>query len=396
MSTVLLDPIARRLAPVAFTAILAIASAACESSPNGGGGTPPPITSDASVAPGSDGSTTAKTDGGSTTNQDGGTMTSMDATPNAGCMGQAIMNGGALDLDIKSIKISGNVTLNGAPLPAMRAGALSFNDAHSHSVLVALPASGTYAVELAPGTYDVHYTPSNACAQDSMLPCSGGLLKSGVALMSSGALDLDIQAVSVTGAITLNGQPLPEGVPRGQILFVAGAGQPARGAINASGAGKYGTSLAPGTYDVVYVPMQSCASGSSMLPCNGGILMSGVSLQSSGALDLDIKSVAVMGRVTLDGQAMPAGPRGAISFGQPVSSVSPIVSAFSRATFVLPESGDAASCQGCTTSSGSGETAPTPSSRATSRAGRARSTSVRRSSRLEPSTSIFLRSKCKA
>src|SRR5258706_14689921 len=127
---------------------------------------------------------------------------------------------------------------------------------------------------LLPGSYEVRYLAESGCAAAPM-PCNGGLLKSKQSFAASGVFDVDIPAIEVTGAVTLNGAPMPDrAVDRGQIAFsYTGAAR----TLGNLGPGQYRVTLLPGSYDVGYSPGGVGCDGSAF-PCVGGFLKQGVTL----------------------------------------------------------------------------------------------------------------------
>jgi hypothetical protein len=244
------------------------------------------------------------------------------------CPGLALRATGVLDLPLRSVTVTGAVTLNGAPLPTESGarGTLTFTaDEGRTTASVSLGTSGafSYGLRVPPGTYDVAYVPNPAlCTATSVptVPCGGGVLRHGVALTSSGALDLDISVVDVTGAVTLQHATLPaETVDRGALQLRGPSGAaPAIVPLGSSGAAGYHTRLIPGTYDVAFQGNAAACTQATApaVPCNAGTLMTGIPLTSSGALDVDIPAVHVTGGVTVNGAAMPAETvdRGALTF----------------------------------------------------------------------------------
>jgi hypothetical protein len=228
----------------------------------------------------------------------------------------ALTTSGVLDVDVPAVTVTGTVKLAGAALPDATAdrGRVTIG-----GVAQPLGATGPaqYQMMLIPGRYDVSYLAESGCAAAPM-PCNGGILKAKQSFLSSGVFDIDIPVVQVTGAVTLNGAPLPDRAgDRGQILW-DGTGA----ALGSSGAGQYRLRLLPGTYDVSYAPSNAGCDGSAF-PCVGGSLKPGVALDHDGALDLDVKSIALTGALTLNGGALPAAA-GELSFNStPIAMLAP-------------------------------------------------------------------------
>jgi hypothetical protein len=242
------------------------------------------------------------------------------------CSGVALTSDGVLDLDVKLVQITGNVTLNGQPLPSMSSGRGSIvfkNTLTKTSLSVDLDANGaySYAVTLTPGSYDVSFSPDfSACGGTAAtsMPCSGGALKQNVSLTQDGVLDVDIPAVHVSGHVTLKGGALPtQSMDRGTLVFAMTDATGAQRTLGSSGDVNYQVTLLPGSYTVSYSANASACTGTTLsaLPCTGGALHS-ANLSQDGTLDVDIPAITVSGAVTLNGAAMPTQPgdRGALNF----------------------------------------------------------------------------------
>jgi len=226
---------------------------------------------------------------------------------------------GALDLDIQAVSVGGSVLLDGLQLPdePMRRGSIVFSasggDGGSLAADLGTTGPKTYQVVLSPGAYDVDYEPdASLCATGTArMPCAPIRLHTGLPLTADGALDLNLQTsgggVRVTGRVTLNGVDLPsESLPRGDILFEPGEGEGDGASVPLGSAGPltYDIRLAPGVYDVVFGG-NGALCGVGTMPCNGGVVLEALPLTADGVLDVDIRSAAVSGAVTVNGA--PAG-----------------------------------------------------------------------------------------
>src|SRR5262249_12851129 len=91
-----------------------------------------------------------------------------DGAPPPSCTGVALTTSGALDVDIRTVEVSGMVTVNGTALSTgvANVGAIVFTETTSGAAAsVAIRSTGGYRVTLAPGRYDIGYTPGT---------CNGG------------------------------------------------------------------------------------------------------------------------------------------------------------------------------------------------------------------------------
>src|SRR5205823_2683493 len=118
-----------------------------------------------------------------------------------------------LDIDIPATAVSGTITVNGAAAgtgAGAGAGLISLRNAAGDTAQLGATSARTYSALVVPGTYDVYYgfttrgtaVPSNAAFK----------VRSGVVVGSGSlALDVDIPAGTVSGAITINGAAAASG-----------------------------------------------------------------------------------------------------------------------------------------------------------------------------------------
>jgi len=283
----------------------------------------------ASSGCGDDGSQDDTTATAGSTDTDGGTATGGGTD----CEGVELVQGGVLDLNIPAVDyvvISGQILLNGDTLADAEGprGAIRFDYTPSAgrpgSVTYTLEATGaeTYSVVVPAGETSVHYVPDEAlCAAhpEGPMPCTGGALVEKVALVDSGVLDLDIPAIVASGAISQDGAVLPDAAgDRGHLEFsLAAETVGVTAGLGPTGPASYTVALFPGTYDVAFAGNpELCAEGAAPVPCNTGVVISGLSLSDSGVLDVDVPHVEVSGAVTVNGEPMADGAddRGALRF----------------------------------------------------------------------------------
>ncbi len=226
---------------------------------------------------------------------------------------------GSLDFNVKTVNLSGRVTKNGATVPdGANRGYLSYElKQGSARTMPTFKDTGeaTYQGEVFVGTYDVVYRNSYYCSAGGVLPCGNLRLKSGLAVTTSGALDFDLKTVQVSGKLTKNGAAVPSGSNRGNLRFEQSDGNSiSMQGFKDSGDATYQGEVFAGNYDVVFEPSYYCST-SSPLPCQRLRLRKGVTLNTSGSLDLDAKTVSVSGKLTKNGQTVPDGSnRGYLTF----------------------------------------------------------------------------------
>ncbi|MBL8914081.1 MAG: hypothetical protein JNM17_25480 [Archangium sp.] len=181
-----------------------------------------------------------------------------DMPCNAGILREmSITASGTLDFDLRSVRVTGGVTMNASTVPMASGdrGALSFGLQRGGSARTrAFGPSGapTYALHLLSGTYDVDYEGRGACAMGWPVPCNSGEIRSGASLTSSGALDIDIPAVALSGRVTQDNAMMPDGSGRGSLEFARVNEPAATTSLPVSGAATYDIVLLKGSYVITW------------------------------------------------------------------------------------------------------------------------------------------------
>jgi hypothetical protein len=236
------------------------------------------------------------------------------------------------DFALQTVVVSGQITLNGQPLPDAPAarGGVSFTSATATAPAPPLGSTGAgaYRLRLVAGTYDISFNGNPAlCAAGApatAMPCSRGTIARAVALTADRTLDLDLRSVRVSGNVTVRGAAMPAaGASRGTLTFLGQDGLVGvtTASLGASGPASYVVSLWPGMYRVTFDANQNlCGQGlpAPAVPCVGGLVPTTATLIGDGTLDVDVPAVTLTGKVTMNGAALPPEPggRGALSFHQ--------------------------------------------------------------------------------
>jgi hypothetical protein len=208
----------------------------------------------------------------------------------------------------------GAVTVNGLSMGPSESGGeraeIVFDDGDDR-VTTGLGHSGaaTYNLRLYAGTYDVKVRNTSDCPTTGLppVPCQTRTLRSALQLTGPGTLDLDLEVIEVSGAVTVNGAPMGSsatGGVRGRILFEDDEGRVEHG-LGHSGQATYRVALFTGVYDVKVDNYTDCpATDTPAIPCQERVLRAGLSLLGPGTLDLDLLVVTVSGQVTVNGGTM--------------------------------------------------------------------------------------------
>lgn len=130
--------------------------------------------------------------------------------------------------------------------------------------------------------------------------------------MSSGSLPFNVQSVTVSGQLTVDGAATSS--TAGEGVFVPEAA--GTSSLGTGRVGAYSVRLIPGVYGLNYRPTSAECAISSTVPCVSGRLRSGLPLTSSGTVTQDISTFMVSGQVTLNGAPLPDsdGSRGQLLF----------------------------------------------------------------------------------
>ncbi len=217
----------------------------------------------------------------------------------------ALTTSGAQDVDVRVVRVSGTLTVNGNPPSNSTAsrGTISF-DGPSHLALV-LGATGaaTFSVPLYPGSYRVELENQTNC-ELGPLPCQRRQLDAARSLIADGSLTWDLPVVEVAGVVTLNGQPvgIQSANPRGELLFRNPESGTMAVSLGAGGPAGYRVRLYSAGYQVLFRNATDCQPGDTQaFPCQGEAeVVPSALLTASGSRDLDLKSFTLSGRILVN------------------------------------------------------------------------------------------------
>jgi hypothetical protein len=260
----------------------------------------------ASATAGDGGMTGAAGAGGTTANGGAGGAI---ATGGAGGSGSKCLGN---DIDLRATTVSGTVKVNGAVVTnatTQGAGSILLTNGEDSAVLGSTSATGgAYAVLVFPGTYDLYYSvsepgtgvPNNAMAK----------LRSGIVVGASPlALDVDVPATKVSGAVTVNGAVVKGTLDTGlaTVTLMSANGDAAR-LTNIAPSGAYSALVVAGTYDVYYGALGT----GPLFPNNRSAkVQSGVVVGTSPlSLNIDIPAATVSVSITSNGAAVTGAAKG--------------------------------------------------------------------------------------
>ena len=192
-----------------------------------------------------------------------------------------------IDVDILSVAISGNVTVNGAPIgdqASDRGSVFLFASGEEQIGPIAVIPLGivgavSYTLRLAPGSYDVRFGPLG-CPDGGTVPCNEDLVTKGLPVTGAATLSIDVPMASISGLVSNNGIPLADQTNgRGHVLFShPHATGKTTAPVQATGPSAYATRIVAGDYVVSYEVAGSafCTTAAeldgSTPPCTGQIV----------------------------------------------------------------------------------------------------------------------------
>jgi hypothetical protein len=230
-----------------------------------------------------------------------------------------------LDVDLATALLRGSVTRDGDTMP---------DDVTERGVLLVVPNRGdgtAYAVHrfgargpvdfarrILAGSYDLVVQGDDGVPgpqrEDQVLPDQTLTVRRGVAVVGPGVIDLDVETTRVSGRVTLDGAAVPGAdADRGSVSFVhPGTLQVAAWVpLGARGDVEYDVRLFAGTYDVHFGGNPAATELRLPTPPQSGLVRAGVAVSGAeAALDVDVTTVLVVGRITSDGEPLPDDPEG--------------------------------------------------------------------------------------
>ena len=208
---------------------------------------------------------------------------------------------GTPELSVPMISVSGAMTINDAAPPASEFddGLLYLGGVDSDdTVLLGNTHDGAYQVNVIPGDYHVYY------AQQT----SGGVVPDNkyarvleaVPVTESGVIDVDIQAVPVSGALTIDGAQPPSSVYEDGRLYLRNTEQGDSILLGSTHGGNYAAIVVPGSYELIY-----SQEAGGQVPANQSASLGLQQISVNPTLNIDIPVNDLTGQVLFDEQPAP-------------------------------------------------------------------------------------------
>ena len=205
-------------------------------------------------------------------------------------------------IDIPMVTLSGLLTINGEMPPGSQYddGTVHLRGEGDDIVPLGNTHDGAYQVNVIPGTYDVIY--AQETAGGTVPENKGARVRTG-AIVDEGStnLDIDIEAVAISGSITLGGQLPPSSVYEDGRIYLRNDETGDSVVLGSTHQGSYAAVVVPGDYELFYVQE---AGGD--VPGNQNAALFGVAIGGAMALDVDVPVVDLNGQFTRgDGSSVP-------------------------------------------------------------------------------------------
>ena len=225
-----------------------------------------------------------------------------------------------VDINLETATVSGEITLNGAT-PANNTkeyydtenrGSIGFiNKQNGNGYYVPVGSSGkaAFSVKLFKGTYDVVFNPNNSDYQN-VFPGLNMNLQSELAVDKDMTKNFDLETVTVSGKITINGKTMSnnsmqyyENESRGSIRFTNNDSASSLSvSIGSSGEAAYSFKLYKGTYSATFSPNNEDYQNS--VPGMNMILGGNIEINSDVTKNFNLETVTVSGKITINGATM--------------------------------------------------------------------------------------------
>jgi len=204
-----------------------------------------------------------------------------------------------LEVDVPVVSVRGAMTINGVSGAASGEAEVRLRSAlGGRDLLFASNTTAAFNLPVVPGTYDLVYA---QVSKGTALPANrSAIVMKGVVIPAGPTvtLNVDVPAVTISGALTLNGASVAGASGMGLVQLSSPDGDLV--ALGSLSSGTYSALVVPGTYDIYYSGQGASAA---VAPRNTKVLLkSGVVVPAEGAtLNIDVPTAMVTGALTING-----------------------------------------------------------------------------------------------
>ena len=212
-----------------------------------------------------------------------------------------ITGGGAITQDITAITIGANVTLNGGAFQVSeyQDGIIELYDNQTESYTELGNTHSSFSdIVLIPGTYDITYSHETG---DAVPQNSHGTILSQQLIDSDGIIEVNVEGIQVTPAVTLNTTTFPQSTYQSADLMLVGDQSSNDILLANTAALNESVMVLPGTYDLVY----RHKNGQEVPQNTNFTLLAAQNLQANSQLIVNVQSVHIRLAASLNQQAFP-------------------------------------------------------------------------------------------
>jgi hypothetical protein len=212
----------------------------------------------------------------------------------------SILSNGALNIDVPTIQLTGEFTVNGAPTPVSEteAGRISLLDSETGTkVQLGHTTVQQYQRKVIPGTYDVHY--EGLTGGNTMPANFSARFLTGVALAASGVFNVNLPVVQISGAFRVNGAPAPNSQTENALITLRQGDDVVY--LGQTSPGTFQRLVIPGTYQTVFHGL----TGGHTMPANTNAILSTVQIAGASVFDINIPVVEFNAEVKFNGGDFP-------------------------------------------------------------------------------------------
>ncbi len=226
-----------------------------------------------------------------------------------------------VDINLETVTISGKITLNGQKMPDNsqeyyedeERGYIKFKRKDTGDYILAeIGAKGeaTYSLKLFKGEYEISFTANNNSYQN-ILPYYNITLNKATILDTSKTLDFNLETVTLSGKITLNGLTVPantqeyyEEESRGYIKIIReDTGDYANYSIGDKGEATYSAIIFKGNYKINFSP--NGEDYQNIFPAYNINLEKNLTIENNTAKNYNIETATLNGEIKLNGSTIP-------------------------------------------------------------------------------------------
>jgi hypothetical protein len=215
--------------------------------------------------------------------------------------GEVVLNPSVWNIDVPSARIQGAFLLGGEPFPLSFLHGANFflRNAAGDEVYLGLSNNQFFDRRIIPGRYDVIY--EHKIGRDVPLNTLAVVLKD-LVISGDQAFDIDVPAVRISGAFTLQGMPFPLTPIESALIQARDRQTGALAALGETSDQTYAALLIPGAYDLMY----SRIAGSDTVPANAlTAFRRNLPILESGALNIDVPKITLTGNFRVNGALAP-------------------------------------------------------------------------------------------